>query len=74
MAARDADLAKAIEDKIAESLSLANALQPPFDQEIAAGNTAGQARVLALITALREQEKLLEDAFRLFELEIPVAE
>jgi putative iron-regulated protein len=74
IAARDADLAGQIEDQIAESLRLANALNTPFDQEIALGNDDGRARVAALITSLRAQEDLLEDAFRLFELTIPEAE
>jgi putative iron-regulated protein len=72
VAALDPTLAGDIESQIAESLSLANALQPPFDQEISTDE--GRARVLALITSLRAQEGLLEDAFRLFELSIPVAE
>ena len=74
IAARDAELATKIEAQIAESLAAANALNTPFDQEIASGNTEGRARVEALITSLRAQENLLEDAFRLFELDIPVAE
>lgn len=67
----DSDLAKSIDDRITTSLNLANALQPPFDQEIAAGNTEGNARVQALIDSLRDQEELLEDVFRLFDLTIP---
>ncbi len=74
VAARDAELAGKIEAQIAESLQLANALNTPFDKEIALGNDDGRARVAALITSLRAQEGLLEDAFRLFELEIPAAE
>lgn len=74
IAAVDADLATQITTQIAESLSLANALQPPFDQEIASGNTEGNARVAALITSLQTQESLLEDAFRAFDLDIPVVE
>ncbi len=72
--ASDAALAASITTQIAESLTLANALQPPFDQEIKAGNTEGNARVQALVTSLLEQESLLEDAFRLYGLEIPVVE
>ena len=75
VAARDAELAQQIEDQIAESLAAAEALEPPFDQEIAVlDNQEGRARVEALITSLRTQEDLLEDAFRLFELTIPEAE
>lgn len=60
----DADLAGRLDTQIAESLRLANALVPPFDQEIRPGNSAGRARVQALITALRTQSQLFEDAFR----------
>lgn len=70
----DADLAKQVGDKIDASLALAKALQPPFDQEIALDNTAGRARVEALVVSLREQEKLLEQVFRKLELDIPVTE
>jgi len=73
---QDADpaLAQQVTEKIAASLALANALQPPFDQEIALGNTAGRARVEALIVSLREQEKLLEQVFRKLNLDIPQPE
>lgn len=74
IAARDAELADKIEAQIAESLAAANAMETPFDQEIAVDNAEGRARVEALIVSLRAQEDLLEDAFRLFELDIPVAE
>jgi putative iron-regulated protein len=68
----DADLAQKLDDRIAESLALADALVPPFDQEIKLTNPEGRARVQALIASLRTQENLLEDAFRLFGLTIPV--
>jgi putative iron-regulated protein len=71
VASADADLAQEITDKIAASLSLANALVPPFDQEIAEGNTAGNARVRALAVSLQEQGRLFEDVFPLFGLAIP---
>ncbi|MEC9443408.1 MAG: imelysin family protein [Myxococcota bacterium] len=74
IAARDADLANEIEAQIAKSLAAAKAMNTPFDQEIASDNPEGRARVEALIVSLRAQEDLLEDAFRLFELDIPVAE
>ncbi len=72
--AEDSELAAELDAKIAASLSLANALQPPFDVEISSGNDEGRARVRELVVSLQEQEALLEDVFRLFELEIPVAE
>ena len=68
------ELADALDVQIATSLAAANALVPPFDTEIAAGNTEGRARVQALITALRDQEQLLQDVFRLFNLSIPEPE
>ncbi|TPV96952.1 MAG: iron-regulated protein [Myxococcales bacterium FL481] len=74
VADRDADLAAALDAKIDESLALANALGVPFDQEIAVSNPAGRARVAALVLALNEQDALLQDVFRLFELEIPQPE
>lgn len=70
----DADLAGRITAQIADALNKAEALQPPFDQEIAPGNDAGNTRVRVLIESLREVESLLEDAFRLFGLTIPVVE
>ncbi len=72
--ARDADLAGRIDARVDESLALAEALQPPFDREIAAGNTEGNARVQALIESLRALEGELEAAFRFFELSIPLVE
>jgi len=69
----DAALAGAVDDRIAESLSLANALQPPFDQEIAAGS-AGNARVEALIVSLRAQEELLFEVFEVFGLAVTIPE
>jgi putative iron-regulated protein len=68
IAARDAALAGEITAQIAQSLRLAEALQPPFDREIAAGNAAGNARVDALIESLNDQEDLLERAFSLYGL------
>jgi putative iron-regulated protein len=70
----DADLSAQIDARIATSLTLAKALQPPFDQEIAIGNTAGRARVQALVTSLRAQEQLLQALFRKLGLSIPSPE
>jgi putative iron-regulated protein len=68
IAAGDADLAQRISDRIDQSLDLAEALQPPFDREIAPGNTAGNARVQALALSLDAQKDLLEEAFELYGL------
>lgn len=70
----DAELSGQIDARIAESLALAKALQPPFDREIAIGNTAGRARVQALVTSLRAQEQLLQVLFRKLGLSIPSPE
>jgi putative iron-regulated protein len=70
----NADVAEQLDERIADSLDLAEALEPPFDQEIALDNEAGRERVTALIQALHAQEDSLEDAFRALELEIPVTE
>ncbi len=68
------DLASELDDRIAKSLSLAQDLQAPFDQEIAADNEEGRARVLALIKSLRTQEELLQEVFRACGLAIPETE
>ena len=70
----DADLADRLDAQITQSLDLANALQTPYDQEIAAGNTEGNARVQALIQSLRDQESMLEEVFVGLGLSVPVAE
>lgn len=69
--AADADLAARLDAKINESVSLAMALQPPFDLEIASGNADGNARVQALIDSLRDQEMLLQEVFQHFGFTVP---
>ena len=73
VAARDAALADAVSAQITESKALANALEVPFEAEIAPGSP-GNARVQALIDSLRAQEELLQDVFVLFDLTIPQPE
>jgi putative iron-regulated protein len=68
IAAGDADIAARITSQITESLNLAGDLQPPFDQEIASDNPAGNARVQALAEALFDQRERLEEAFELYGL------
>lgn len=70
----DADLAARVDDRIAESLSLANALQPPFDQEIDPANDEGNARVAALAESLRLQEDVLFEVFTLLGMSVAVTE
>lgn len=74
IAATDEELADTIKERIADSLELAEALEPPFDQEISPENEAGNARVQALVDSLFAQEKDLEDAFDLFGFEVPDVE
>ncbi|MEZ4236395.1 MAG: imelysin family protein [Myxococcota bacterium] len=69
----DADLAGQLDAKIAASLALAEALQPPFEQEIAPGSE-GNARVQALIVSLHEQEQLLFQVFDRFGLTVEIPE
>lgn len=68
IAAGDPDLAGEITRQITESLRLAEALEPPFDREIASGNAAGNARVDALIESLFDQAELLEQALQVYGL------
>jgi len=68
IAAGDSAVAARVTAKIDESLSLAGDLEPPFDQEIARGNEAGNARVNALIVSLFEQREVLDEAFRVYGL------
>jgi putative iron-regulated protein len=72
--AKDAALADEIDAQIEESFAAAEALEPPFDQEIDQDNEEGNARVEELITSLRAQEKLFEDVFVAFDLTVPVPE
>jgi putative iron-regulated protein len=68
IAAGDSDVAQRVSARIDESQSLANDLRPPFDQEIATGNTEGNARVEALVESLFTQREVLEEAFRVYGL------
>ncbi|MBT9560584.1 MAG: iron-regulated protein [Myxococcales bacterium] len=67
-------LADTISAQVETCLSLANALQPPFDQEIAADNAAGRDRVMKLITALRALSTSFESVFTHYGLAVPAAE
>lgn len=74
VSAVDPDLAAQMDARIRESLALAQALQPPYDQEIASGNAEGRARVQALVVSLRAQEELLFQVFTAFGLSVEVPE
>ena len=71
---KDAALADQLDEHIEDALELAEALEPPFDQEIATDNEEGRARVEALMTALGEVEKALAEAFEVLNLTIPETE
>lgn len=73
VAEMDADLASRLDAQIAESLTLANALQPPYEAEIALGS-AGRARVEALLASLRAQEEILFEVFSAFGLTVEIPE
>jgi len=68
----DATLAAEVDARLRESVVLAEALQSPFDQEIAPGNAEGNARVQALVDSLRTQEAVLFDVFTLFGLTVDI--
>jgi putative iron-regulated protein len=68
IAAGDPDVAQRVSAQIDQSLSLAGDLRPPFDQEIATGNTEGNERVEALIESLFTQRQMLEEAFQVYGL------
>jgi putative iron-regulated protein len=70
--ATDADLASRVDAQIDASVAAANALQPPFDQEIALSNTEGRARVQALIDSLKDQETILLEVFTLLGLSVEI--
>lgn len=55
----DEALKNHMQDHVDEAIDALDAIQPPFDQEIAVGNTAGNARVLTAINALRDQADVL---------------
>jgi putative iron-regulated protein len=74
VAEQDSDLADRVDARIDESVTLANALQPPFDQEIDPANADGRARVQALVDSLREQETVLFEVFTLFGLSVTIPE
>ena len=68
IAAEDAALADEITEQLEHSLEHAEELQVPFDREIQAGNTAGNARVQELIDALDDLSESLERAFQVYGL------
>lgn len=74
VASVDPALASRLGDEIEASVTAAEALMPPFDQEIAPTNEEGNARVETLITALRTQESTLSEVFSLLGLSVEIPE
>jgi len=74
VAAQNQELADTVDARVRESVTLAEAIQAPFDQEIAPGNAAGNARVQAFVDSLFEQESVLFDVFTEFGLTIELEE
>ena len=72
--AANAELADRLDAQINQSLSLANALVVPFENEIAPGNADGNARVTALVMSLKQQEAILFEVFDLFGLSVTIPE
>ena len=71
----DADLAAQLDTQLNDALVKANAMQVPFDQEIAKSNPEGNARVEALISALRlDAEKTMEAIFAKMGFAVPMPE
>lgn len=56
------DLASRLETASNQTLTLAKAIQAPFDQEIRPDNAAGNQRLLSLVQALKSQGALLVEA------------
>jgi putative iron-regulated protein len=72
--ANNPELFAKLDKQIKGSLTKAEALKPPFDNEIAQDNTAGRDRVDALIQSLHTQEKLIGDAAEALGVEVTPAE
>ena len=74
VATRDQALAANIGDQIDSALAASLMLPVPFDTGVALGNTEGRAKIADLVTKLLDTQKLIEDAFRTFGFDVPVAE
>jgi putative iron-regulated protein len=74
VATRDQALAASIGDQIDSALAASLMLPVPFDNGVALGNTEGRAKIADLVTKLLDTQKLIEDAFRAFGFDVPVAE
>lgn len=70
----DAELADTITEQIATALDRANALQPPFDREIATDNPEGRERVEALSVSLKRLAGSIEDLLLAMGFEAPADE
>ena len=74
VATRDQALASSIGDQIDSALAASLQLPVPFDNGVALGNAEGRAKIADLVTKLLDTQKLIEDAFRAFGFDVPVAE
>ena len=72
VAQTDPELADKLQAQIAESVTKAEALQPPFDQEIVSED--GKARIQAVIDSLLAQEQLLQEVFLAYDFSVPQPE
>ncbi|MCB9737922.1 MAG: iron-regulated protein [Deltaproteobacteria bacterium] len=72
--AQSPTLAARLDAEIDAALAATEALQPPFDREIAKDNPAGRARVKAAIDALQKVEATIAEVFGTFGLDIPQPE
>jgi putative iron-regulated protein len=70
----DSAIADRLETEIEDALAKANGMEVPFEAEIVATNAEGNARVAALISALRTVEGTLEEVFVLMGFSVPVPE
>ena len=68
------DLSDRLGTEIEDALAKANAMEVPFEAEIIASNPEGNARVAALISALRTVEGTLEEVFEAMGFTVPVPE
>ena len=61
LAVFDSALTQRLDKEIQQSVTLAEALQPPFDQLIQEGNTIGRSSIKVLIDSLRAQASTLSE-------------
>ncbi len=70
MEVANADLAERLKASSDKTLTLTQAIQAPFDQEIRPENEAGKARVLAAIQELQAQGRLIVEAGQVLGIQV----